>query len=305
MKVLVLGLGSIARKHIVVLKEIHPDVQIYALRSSRDSKDHPDVINLYDRHSLKDMDFHFAIIASPSSMHLEHIKMLNSLNIPLLIEKPLVISLQQIKSLEETGFRNPFVYVACNLRFHPLIEFLKKFMNDEPRDVYEVTAYFGSYLPNWRPGSDYRKVYSAMKDLGGGVHLDLIHEPDYMVFLFGLPVASFNRQRKVSNLEIDSFDASNTLFEYEGFNAQIIVNYFRKDSKRTLEIVREDDTLLLDFINGEVRELSRGELLFKDENPSVYTTYKKQMAYFLSCIDRNVQPMNSPAEAIEILKCIL
>ncbi len=305
MNVLIVGLGSIARKHIHVLNELRQDVRIYALRSSRNSMDLPQVHNLYDWAALLKINFHFAIIANPSSLHLEYIRRLNALNIPLMIEKPLVISMAQIIEFQKLELRNDLIYVACNMRFHPLIEFIRGYLVQIPRKINEVNAYFGSYLPAWRPDSDYRKVYSARKELGGGVHLDLIHEPDYVVYLFGMPIASRNSKMKVSELAINSFDTSNTLLQYQDFHAQVVVNYFRKDPRRICEIIRDEDTLRIDFINNEIRDTTRDKTLFRLAQPSVYTTYKRQMEYFLECIDLRRIPMNTPAEAIEILKLVL
>ncbi len=305
MKVLIIGLGSIAQKHIHVLREIEPNVEIYALRSSINSKNQEGITDLYTLEEIVKYDFHFVLISSPSIIHLQNIRDVLSLQIPIMVEKPLFVSIDQIHDFEkEIGF-SPFIYVACNFRFHPLIKFIRNYLKQEPSKINEVTAYCGSYLPNWRPNQDYRQVYSARNELGGGVHLDLIHEPDYLVYLFGLPIKSTNNHRKVSNLEIDTYDSSYYLFEYESFQAQICLNYFRKDTKRTLEIVREKDTLLVDFIKGEVIDLSQKKPLFKENEKSIYTTYLKQMEYFLSCIKNKKAPMNSAKEAIDVLKSIL
>ena len=44
--------------------------------------------------------------------------------------------------------------------------------------------------------------------MGGGVGIDLIHEWDYLTWLFGTPVETYSIQRKISNLEIDSDDVA-------------------------------------------------------------------------------------------------
>lgn len=303
-KVLIIGLGSIALKHIQVLRKIENTIEIYALRSSKKSKKYKNIIDLYSFDVVKKLKFNFAIISSPTIKHWEDIKRLSTLNIPLMVEKPIFYNMEQINSFERMK-NKPMIYVACNFRFHPLVNFVKKYLERNPSNINEVTAYCGSYLPDWRPNKDYRTIYSANKKLGGGVHLDLIHEPDYLIYLLGHPLSVDKKHRKVSNLEIDTFDSAAYFFEYKDFQAQIKLNYYRKDTKRTLEIVRENDTIKVDFINNSVKELVSGGTLFRDENYSIYDSYRDQMQYFISCIKENKEPMNSAKEAIKILKTIL
>lgn len=305
MKVLIVGLGSIAQKHVYVLREIVPKVEIFALRSSKQARQLPGITNLYEWEELKKHYFHFVLIASPSSLHLEHIGKLTTLGRPIMVEKPMLVDKGQISAFESMGKLDIPIYVACNFRFHPAIVFLKEYLKKEVSKVNEVNVYCGSYLPKWRPDVDYRTVYSSKAEMGGGVNIDLIHEPDYIIYLFGMPASSKINNRKVSNLEISSYDSSNILFQYKDFQAQVVLNYFRKDSKRTLEIVRERDTIFVDFIQSKVYDTSNDILLFEEQNPSIYTSYKEQLLYFLDCLDKGIEPMNSPSEALEILKHIL
>ena len=46
MKVLIIGLGSIGKRHISIIKKLQPKTKFYALRSSKKSKDYEDIVNL-------------------------------------------------------------------------------------------------------------------------------------------------------------------------------------------------------------------------------------------------------------------
>ena len=50
--------------------------------------------------------------------------------------------------------------------------------------------------------------------MGGGVSIDLIHEIDYMTYLFGFPKKDHYISGTFSDLEIDSDDLAVHLFEY-------------------------------------------------------------------------------------------
>lgn len=305
MKVLVIGMGSIAQKHIYVLREIKPDVQIFALRSSKTALKCLGVEDVYDWNVFETHQFSFVLITSPSVLHLEHMLAVSKWGIPMMVEKPILINDDQIRHFKSKYDLNTLIYTACNLRFHPLIRFLKKYLNEHSIKVNEVMAYCGSYLPSWRPDQDYSTNYSAISKMGGGVHLDLIHELDYLVYLFGMPDSWTQNKRKVSGLNIDSVDTCMYILDYADFQANITLNYFRRDAKRILEIVRDNDTLRLDFVNGTVWDTYHEKLLFKDEKNSIYCSYRNQMSYFLECIEMDTKPMNIPEEAIQILKIAL
>ena len=305
MNVLIIGLGSIALKHIKVLKEIDANTSIFAFRSSKLSNKVLGVTDIFEWKEVVVKNFDFCIISSPSSLHLSHIKLVEKLKIPIFIEKPLFINKNQINDYKKLDFKNIRSYVGCNFRFNPIIEFLKKDLNINSKKILEVTAYCGSYLPDWRPDKDYRNIYSSIKELGGGVNIDLIHEPDYLVYLFGFPKKSIVSNRKVSSLEIDSFDSSMMHLSYKNFRATITLNYFRKDAKRTLEIVTEEGTIFVDFLNGVVKNLKTNIILYKNSKDLIEKSYKKQMSFFLNSIKSNEYKMNSIEEAISVLNIII
>ncbi|GAB3535558.1 dehydrogenase [Pontibacter brevis] len=301
MRVLIVGLGSIAQKHIHALRRLKPDIDLLALRTGKSKNELPGVKNVYQLDEV-DGDLDFVIISNPTSKHLESIKNLVSLKVPMFIEKPPLATLEGADEVLELLEREQITtYTAFNLRFHPILGWVRDNIKD--KRVLEVQAYCGSYLPDWRPDTDYRNVYSAKKELGGGVHLDLIHEMDYMKWIFGNPQSVHGFVSKVSDLEIDVPDVAHYWLTYERMVAGITLNYYRQDAKRTLEIVYDDTTWHVDLVNNQVVD-SSGKMLFK-ASPTRLQTYENQMSYFLDCLQTGRKPMNGLHEALQTLEMSL
>ena len=303
MNILIVGLGSIARKHIAAIRTLAPDARIYGLRSSKDA---PKVEGVTDLYGLDDagIKFDFAIISNPTSHHATTIRELIGLNIPLFIEKPVFGDLNNenlVETVESSGILN---YVACNLRFLDSIRFLHDYIASHPdRRVNEVNVYCGSYLPDWRPGTDYRKCYSAIPELGGGVNIDLIHDIDYVYWIFGKPEKTVSVCRNVSSLDIRAVDYANYTLLYPRFTASVILNYYRRDYKRTIEVVFYDDTWLADLKENTITD-SSGATVFKGMN-TPQETYLNQMEYFLDLIKNGDRAENTVNEAYNVLKICL
>ena len=193
---------------------------------------------------------------------------------PIFIEKPIFDNIEsnvETRNLiNKSGIKT---YIACNLRFHPSIIFLKNYIDNNNKKINEVNLYCGSYLPNWRENIDYTESYSAKKNMGGGVHLDLIHELDYAIWLFGFPLNYNSTKRKISQLKIDSFDYCLYNLKYNEFNLSIILNYYRITPKREIEIVFEDDILICNLLKAEIRN-SKNEIIFFDNSYNINKTYR-------------------------------
>jgi len=304
MTVLIIGLGSIARKHFRALKQLAPSVCVYALRSGNNIINEDGIINIFNINELF-VKPDFCIISSPTALHAKHITLALTLNCPLLIEKPVLHSLEHAYVLEnECRKKNIITYVACNLRFHKCLGFIKNYLRQNNPVVNEVNIYCGSYLPDWRPGNDYKLNYSSNSEMGGGVHLDLIHEIDYTYWLFGSPKNVTSVKTSKSSLHINSVDYANYILEYDFFNVSISLNYYRRDTKRSMELVLSTDTLMVDLKNHSVKN-SKGEILFDCNDEDILYTYKDQLSYFLECIKENVIPDNNINYAINVLKTSL
>lgn len=303
MKIVIIGLGSVGKKHVKAIQSVLPQAEIFALRSKIEAEE---ILGVKNIHSIKDIatiEADFAIIANPTSEHKKTITQLIEYSIPLFIEKPLHSSLDIQDLIHSMNNRRILTYVACNLRFLDCIRFVKEQLSlIQNNRLNEVNVYCGSYLPEWRPNVDYRQSYSANAQLGGGVHIDLIHELDYLYWLFGSPVAVKRHFKSQSTLAISAYDYANYLLDYEGFCANIVLNYYRRDSKRSLELVFEDETWNVDLLKNQVSCNDR--ILFASEQ-RIADTYQEQMKYFIDCVNGTAKPINTVNNAFDVLNICL
>src|SRR5882672_7407751 len=118
------------------------------------------------------------LVTAPSSMHVE-LAIVGARNgCHLFIEKPLSHTLDGVGELLETVKRQTLItMVGCNMRFHPGPALVKRLIDEGVvGNVLAARVKTGSYLPEWRPGMNYRDSYSASVQMGGGALLDCIHE---------------------------------------------------------------------------------------------------------------------------------
>ncbi len=303
MKLLFIGLGSIAKKHIKSIQSIDESIEIFALRHSKTSKEMKGVNSLFD---WSNVDFvpDGILICNPTQLHEQAIMQAIKFACPLFIEKPALHDLTSAEKLiSQIDNQNIITYIGLDLRFHPSLLFLKSYLEKNEININEVNVYCGSYLPEWRSENNFRESYSSIPELGGGVHFDLIHEIDMCYWLFGLPNKVNSVLKSNSTLGIRSIDYANYVLEYENYCASIILNYYRRDYKRQIEIITNDTTITLDFCTGYIRD-SKDNILFSD-NISFDTIYKNQMTHFLNCIKNKTESINTFKESINVIKICL
>lgn len=303
LKILFCGLGSIGTRHLknlrAVLAQRGIDFSVDAVRSSlREMSDEtaPLIRKSYLLHGDIPDDYDIAFVTNPTSLHFDTVSSLSKKAKNMFIEKPVFASVPQGPLPQSGGVR----YVACPLRHTPLARELGRIA--ENKRISAVRAICSSYLPEWRKGVDYRENYSAKKELGGGVRLDLIHEWDYLTHIFGMPdeVRSFSGH--VSPLEITSEDVALYIARYPDKLLSLHIDYVGRKSRREVELLCDDDVIVGDFVNGVVKSLVTGSLT---ELPRE-DFYVNEMNYFIDCVLNDTRDnINTVEHALEVLRIAL
>lgn len=298
------GLGSIAKRHIknvcTFLEERDDSYEIDLYRSSLKPLPEdlqPLVANEYFFSGPIQKAYDVVFITNPTSMHYETMKKFKAHTKSFFIEKPVFDSTEVDESIFK-DLKDIDCYVACPLRYNPVLQYVKDQINLD--EVFAARAISSSYLPEWRPGQDYRQCYSAHRNMGGGVGIDLIHEWDYLTYFFGMPDKCYSFQDKVSNLEIDSDDIAIYIAKVGNKTIELHLDYFGRKATRMLELYKDDDTIKCDILGGFVTYQKKGECIIMDAERNAFQM--QEIDHFFDIIDHKI-PNDSTAEhAYAVLK---
>jgi predicted dehydrogenase len=291
-KAIVVGFGSIGRRHTRILKNIGINVNIVSRRNIEGEDNYKDI-----EIAIEKEDPQYIVVSNSTSEHINTIKKISKTSFEgkLLVEKPLVH-----EDLEIPDSIPSDTFVAYNMRFHPLLQKLRDRV--EGSSVVSAHVYAGQYLPDWRPDRDYRESYSARREKGGGVIRDLSHELDYINWLFGgwRDVASMGGQ--FSHLEIDSDDVYGVLISTK--NCPVVslqVNYVDRINQRNITVNTEKENFSVDLVS---KTFTTSEDYEEYESFDIDTTYKREHAAVLGSREEYEKDMCTLREGEEVVKMI-
>ena len=266
---LIIGYGSIGKKHADILSKTYGNKSVNVL-TKKNIKTFKTIKNLSETKKIK---FDYVIISSPPSIHLRQLMYFekNFVNKKILVEKPLFNKSSNFK------IRKNQVFVGYNLRFHPIVNYLKNKI--DKKNIFSITVNCSSFLPQWRQNINYKKTYSSKKILGGGALLDLSHELDYFQYIFGkLKINNINyiKTNKISPLKINVEDNFLIDGRLKKMNFLINVNFFSKHIKREIIIERSNDTIKANLINNIIKIFYKKNNYIKKLKLKKVNTYKEQ-----------------------------
>ena len=302
LKVLVIGLGSIGRRHLDCLQKI-PNVDVAAFRTSRGTLKEPSGIQEF--FSLKEaleFDPDGVIVANPTSLHISSALPFLRAGKKVLIEKPISHDIEDAEILNE--YKDNLRVAYC-MRFLPLASFFKSKFNEEP--PFKISFKRSYYLPKWHPYADYRKEYTARKELGGGVIRTLSHEIDLGCYWLGSPVSTTGVTDKISFLELDTDDfAFFTLKADNGCRINFELDFFSPENINYGEAFTSKGKYFWDLNGFKFTPYEKNVYPNDFEHDlNAYTQmYQLQMVDFIEFLKTGKSVNATFEESIEVLRII-
>ena len=251
------------------------------------------------------------VIASTPEYHVDLAFQAAKAGCHLLIEKPVSHTLKNMSELLDVVDENGVTgMVCCNMRFHPGILVVKRLVeNQAVGHIVAARLHTGSFLPDWRPSTDYRRGHSVDGTRGGGALLECIHEIDMALWLFGAARLT-GAATVATHLELRNAEglAELLLRHDSGVLSSLHLNFVQRDYRRFYEIIGEGGTIYWDFHSRDVvvkRGGSQVERIATPDNWHMNQMYVDELIYFFQCVDRQQRPFCTIEDGFSALKIAL
>lgn len=315
-RILIVGLGSIGTRHLRMARELNPGAQIRVLRRQADVAV-PEPADGWCSSLEEAIEFapQLSVIANPAPFHVSVALPLARAGSHLLIEKPLAVSAAEVLPLLELVDRARLTLLTgYNLRFVPSLDRFRRLLHEGiVGRVESVRCEVGQYLPDWRPGADYRLGVSARRELGGGALLELSHELDYLRWIFGDVQWVRALLCTQSALELDVEDCAHLILGFSGASsrsgpvATVNLDFIRHDPTRTCTVIGESGSLRWDGISGVVEHFSAGVKVWNNvfrHAPERDESYRAEWRHCMDCIESGQSPVVSGEDGLAVLDII-
>jgi len=330
LKILMIGLGGIGQRHTRNLRALLGDaVEMIAYRKRRlthvvtptmGADAERNVEEVYNITSFDSLDAalarkpDMAFVCNPSSLHVEVARACLLAGCDVFLEKPLADSLNGTAELVEIAKQKKLVaMVGYQLRFHPCVKKLQEVVaSGELGSLLAVRSTIGEYLPNWHPYEDYRIMYAARAELGGGVVLTQIHELDFLYSMFGVPSRVYAVGGHWSDLEVDVEDTASSLMEvpWDGrmLPIQLHTDYLQSPPNRQTEVIGDKGRAAMDLnaqtVSVYKRNVPQPEV-FRIENFDRNNLFLDQTRHFLHCVQMREKPVVDLTDGIQSMRMAL
>jgi predicted dehydrogenase len=315
-RVLIVGLGSIGRRHLSVIRQTIPKVQIAALQKHQATDlDASGIARISSLAEARHFSPEVVLISNAATGHVQTAFDLIETGAHFFVEKPLSSSTKGVVELvHEVKIRGKILTVGYNLRY---LNSLNKYRTLIQQGVIgkplSVRCEAGQFLPSWRSRGDYRDSVSAKSELGGGVLLELSHELDYLRWIFGEVDWVRATMLHQSKLQIDVEDTVHLILGFcnSTGSAQLVgsvnLDFIRHDQSRRCVAIGEKGTLTWDAATGEVALFEEGgkawETLFTNDN-GLEETYFLEWQNFLQAIKSGTKTLVSGEDGLRVIEIV-
>jgi len=290
MKIVQIGIGGWGKNHIRILSELKVLSAVCDINSQK-GKEYAERFFVKHYESLDDLlkneKFDGAIIATPTSTHLEiAVKLLNAKK-HVFVEKPMTYKSEEGEKLIKIAEKNK-VILTCGYieRFNSAVETVKKIVKEKKfGDLIMLEFHRENKMPD------------HIKDIGI-IHDTSVHDIDTANWLFDeIPIVVFAKAGKINH---EHEDFASVMLGYKKDKVAIITsNWISPKKVRTFSAVCTNATMTSDFISQKTRieKENESEIIQIEKEPLVL-----EIKNFLETIENKAELLVKPQQAVNVTK---
>jgi len=310
LKILLVGLGSIGKRHLKNILQLgYTDITVVSRSGILPNEFSQCIVFSSIENAIASLNYDKAIICLPTALHIDAVVKLIKAGIKnIYLEKPVSHTYDGIEDvlqlLQQTKTK---IIVGYDLHYDLGLQKVKELISlNTIGTIVSANAQVGQYLPDWRPHEDYSKGMSAKKETGGGVLLDLVHEFDYLYWLLGdvKTIASFNKNS--GSLEIQTEDIAEVLLQFKnGAIASVHLDYLQQKLVRNCLFTGSEGTVFWNLAASKVQWVLKD----KSEHEFDYAGFERNDRFVAIIKDFLTNSSNNKTttfqQALQSLKMVL
>ena len=195
--------------------------------------------------------YEYIVISNETSKHQATHEQVRSMGYigKILVEKPLNFSIVPLQMEQD-----PSTFVGFNLRYLPVIDFLRAYLVEIEDEIIQVNLNYGNSTDNWRTGENSGISYSRSITTGGGVLRDFCHEIDLACWIFGVEELRYSYGDRLGDFMLDGEDfVKLILTNQRKYPVGITLDSLQKIPNRTIQIVTRNENIDINLLTGVVR----------------------------------------------------
>ena len=318
MNIVVIGLGSMGKRRIRLLKQYIEnegtevkDWKIIGVDSNKERCN--ESVGLYGitaytsiKAALEAETVDCAVISTSPHTHAGIIKECLENNLHVFTEINLLADGYE-ENIALSKVKNKVLFLSSTFMYRKEMEYIKKAVREkEFSGLYRY--HIGQYLPEWHPWESYKNFFVGRKDTNGCREIFAIELP-WLVDTFGEIKAVHSIHKKVSDLEIDYDDSYQVLIEHaSGVMGNMSVDIVTPKAGRELEIWSEGfhigwkgtpDTLTR--FNTDTGDAENISLYAQVEHKEGYNQFVVENAYYDELVNfiHSVEEKEMPRHTFE------
>ena len=312
MKLAIIGLGSIGRRHLGNFNAVGVDTLVGydaapAKRTAAAAQFPFAAVVPTLAAALDGADG--VVVCTPPDSHLAIARVALERGAHLMIEKPLTQSVDGVEEvLRGCDARGLRVLTAYNWRYWPPMLLVERMLEDgRIGAVRAARTEYAYHLTTRYPGKDYRQFYMADAKQGGGCLLDESHAIDYMRWLLGEISDVSAVVDRVSSLDISTDDIADLTVRFaSGAIGNIHMDLFAWNVHSHFELLGEAGVIQWRRFDNEVRvfDPKAGRWEVYPFTCQLNDMYVEEARHFVACVKGEATPRCDGWDGLRTMRVI-